>query len=136
MQHLPQRDRFAIVGQFRNVLMDIIVQREETLLRGKDDAGRGELLRDRCHIKYGGWRKRNAQFHTGETVSLAINEGPVSDYSERTPRGASLLVRSEQLVHRLLICLHRKHGSTECYSPPENNREFQLGSPDPTTILW
>jgi hypothetical protein len=46
VQHLAEGDGVSIIGEFRDVFADIVVERKKSLFGGQHHAGRGELFCD------------------------------------------------------------------------------------------
>jgi hypothetical protein len=55
-------------------LPNVVVQREKSLLGGKNNRGGRELLRDRTHVKNRLPEKENIKFQTAPAISPAIDE--------------------------------------------------------------
>lgn len=103
MQHFPQRNHLPIVGEFRDVFADVVVKRKKSLFRRQHNAGSGELLGHRAHVKNGFRRNRDVEFEAAHAVAFAVNEVPVPYHTQRAARRIGLVVRGEDLIHLLLI---------------------------------
>src|SRR5215472_2910714 len=118
MQHFAQRDGFAVRGNFWDILADVVIEREESLLGGENHAGCRELLGDAAHVKNGFRRESNAKLEASGSVAFLVNKVSVSDDSERAAGRAGIIIGGEDLVYaafeRLIFLLFPRHREGGC----------------------
>jgi hypothetical protein len=75
VDQVRDRDRPTVVGNLRQVLADVVIQRQKAVLNEQSDRECGELLGDRRHVEHGCWRDRNIVLQ----VRLAIAPNVLDD---------------------------------------------------------
>src|SRR5262249_1115950 len=102
VEHLTQCDAMTVVGKLGNILADIVVERQKSLLLCQHDGCRCELFRHRGHVEDGSGRKRTAGFEAGLSVRLGGEKSWVMDEAQRASGRAGLVVSGEESVD--LLC--------------------------------
>src|SRR4029077_16463709 len=74
VQKMQNRDLVAVVGKFRNVFANIIVNGKLSLFFEKKDAARGELFGSGAYVEHAAWRNRNVFFDIREAVAFFVND--------------------------------------------------------------
>ena len=85
VQHLADRDRDRVLGQFRHVLAHRVVERELAVAREQQHRGRGELLGDRARLEDRVGAVRHAVLEVRHAVGLLEHDAAVV----RHPDGAT-----------------------------------------------
>src|SRR5580700_12235598 len=99
MEHLAEGDRLSVRRKLRNVLSDVIIEREVALLGSEDHAGGGKLFRDAAHVEDGLRSERHAEFKAGGAIRFFVDELAVAHDAERTTWRIGLVVGRKNLIH-------------------------------------
>src|SRR5579859_3905355 len=78
VHHMTKQDWSAIIGDFGNVLMDVVIQRQLALLFKQEDRCSRKLFGDGAGLADGSGGHRNMMFHIGHAPGFGINNLPVA----------------------------------------------------------
>src|ERR1044071_963784 len=87
VQQMPDGDGPGVAGNLREVLLNLIVQRQLAVLGQEHHRKRGELLGHRADIEDGGGSNGELELDARETIALGVREPAVPHHPERTARG-------------------------------------------------
>src|SRR5258708_2995103 len=83
LEKVADRDLVAVVRQLRQVLADVVLDRQFAFLFKEDQRHRGELLGNRRHMKYGVGRNEHVVLEIGGPVAFLVGELSVFYDSDR-----------------------------------------------------
>lgn len=96
---VAERDGMAEVGDFGDVVADVVVEREQALVLEHGDGEGRELLRDRGHVVRRRRRVGRAVLNVGEPVAARENDLAALNHGDDAARGpVSSVCRHERVA--------------------------------------
>src|ERR1700676_602517 len=74
IEQMQNSDFLAVVGKFRKIFTNVIMDRKFALFLQQQNAGRGELFGSATDIEDGPWSDRQVFFQIGQAVAFRIKE--------------------------------------------------------------
>src|ERR1041384_2799209 len=99
VQQMPDGDRLRVARDFRQELLDLVVERELSLLRQQHHRHGGELFGDRTDVEDRPGGDRHPQLDAREPVSPGVAQRAVPDDAQGAPGRARDGERCEDRVH-------------------------------------
>ncbi len=101
VEQVADRDRLPVVRHLRNVLPDVVVERQMPLLRGKDDACGHELLRGGGDVEDAAGGDQDVVLQVRHPKPTPIDELSIADHTQRATGRVPPVPTGEQRIHSL-----------------------------------
>src|SRR6266853_1383239 len=100
----------SIIWELRDVLANVVIERQKSLFSSQHWTGGCELLGDRTHVKNRFRRKRNSEFEVGHAVTFSVDKVTVPYHTKCAARRICLVVSRKNQIHSFLATVRRKCG--------------------------
>src|SRR5690348_7020555 len=96
---MPNGDWGSVVRHLRNVLTNVVIERELAVALEEHDRRGGELLRDRGDVKDRSRANRRVGLEVGHSVAALEGDAAVATDANRAPRPIGAAEALENTIH-------------------------------------